>query len=59
MDPAPDEANPMFVLGIVIIFFKIFAGGPHIHEKDSAIHIVICMLFGNDSLFDGIHAANR
>jgi hypothetical protein len=32
--------------------------GPDIHVKDGGFHLVM-MFFGNDRLFDGIHAADR
>jgi len=57
MDPAAQEPNALFLPGIVVKAFKLFAMGAHIHKENGTIKIITGMLFGDDRLLDRIHAA--
>jgi hypothetical protein len=52
-----DEPDPVFVFGIVVIDFKVFSMGPHVHEEDGAIQIGTRMFLGDHRFLDGVHAA--
>ena len=59
MDPAAQEPNALFLPGIVVKAFKLFAMGAHIHEEYGAIKVIAGVFFGNDRFLDRIHAADR
>ncbi len=59
MHPASDESDTVFFPGVVVKAFKIFSRGADVHIKNRAVQIIANMLFGDDRLFDGIHAAYR
>ena len=57
-DPRPDEAYAVLRLGPFIIFVKLLAEGPHVHEKYGSVNLAE-MLLGDDGFLDGVHAAHR
>ena len=59
VNPASDKPDPVFIFGRVVKFFKVFAVGSHVHIENGAIQITAGMLFGDNGLFNGIHAADR
>jgi hypothetical protein len=54
--PTPDIVDPK-LLGAVIVGLKSLSEGPQVDVKDGAIGIGL-MLFYDNGLFGGVHAAN-
>ena len=58
MHLGPQETDALG-FGPFVVTFEVFSVGAHIHEKDRAIQSIAGVLFGDDGLLDGVHAADR
>ena len=58
MDAGANETHAKFIFGPVVIFLEIFSVGAHIHKEYGGVQRFVAMLFGNNRLFYGVHAAD-